>query len=357
MDPAKTSNEKQRIYYLDCLRVIATFAVIMIHVSAMKWHDEPVDSFNWQVLNAYDSLVRFGVPLFVMLSGALFLDRNKAVTYRKLLTRNIPRLMTAFLFWSSCYAAAFTVRPALKAGKQINITNLLKTVLNGHYHMWFVFMIIGLYLVTPFLRQLALDRRLQEQFIIMSFLLTMCTNLLKALPLPYTDFISSYIAKFQVVMVSGYAGYYMLGHYLHNYELSPKKKRLLYGLAAVSLLFTVTASSIWSVKTGTPHKELYEELLPNTFFVSAAVFVWVKDHCTAAKNRVVARFVTRTSELSFGIYLVHVFFVQILKNQDITTVLFNPLLSVPLLSIGVFCASFAAIGLLEKIPFAKRWLM
>ena len=70
-------NEKvERLYYLDFLRVVATFFVILIHVSCQNWSN-PLGSFSWQVANFYDGISRFSVPIFVMISGVLFLNTKK----------------------------------------------------------------------------------------------------------------------------------------------------------------------------------------------------------------------------------------------------------------------------------------
>ena len=62
------------IHYLDCLRVVAIISVIIIHVSAQNWYTTDVSSFAWQFFNLTDSLVRWAVPLFVMISGVVVLE-------------------------------------------------------------------------------------------------------------------------------------------------------------------------------------------------------------------------------------------------------------------------------------------
>lgn len=68
--------DKSRTAYFDYLKIIATFAVVVIHTVAKKWYSAGVESTEWQILNLYDSLSRWAVPIFVMVSGALFLDEK-----------------------------------------------------------------------------------------------------------------------------------------------------------------------------------------------------------------------------------------------------------------------------------------
>ena len=96
-------NPNSRIIYADLLRIIATFAVIVLHVSASKWYDTPVKDFNWQIYNLYDSLVRWAVPIFVMLSGMFFLNPEKFVSTSNIIKKYIFRILLAIIVWGLFY--------------------------------------------------------------------------------------------------------------------------------------------------------------------------------------------------------------------------------------------------------------
>lgn len=88
--------KKQRIIYFDVLRIAATLGVMLLHISSQNWSVTNVTSFQWQTFNFFDSIVRWTVPIFVMISGALFLDRD--ISIGKIFKNNIFRIITAFLF-------------------------------------------------------------------------------------------------------------------------------------------------------------------------------------------------------------------------------------------------------------------
>lgn len=74
-----------RIAYIDWLRSIACFAVVVLHVSGgQEWFSAKEVSFEWTIFNLYDSLVRWCVPIFIMISGALFLNPEKEIGIHKL---------------------------------------------------------------------------------------------------------------------------------------------------------------------------------------------------------------------------------------------------------------------------------
>ena len=63
------------VFYLDFLRVLSMFAVIILHVAAQNFEKVTIGSFAWNVFNITDSLVRWSVPILIMISGVFFLDK------------------------------------------------------------------------------------------------------------------------------------------------------------------------------------------------------------------------------------------------------------------------------------------
>ena len=95
----KEENCQNRIGYLDILRIMSTIAVIMIHVVASEWYSADVNNSEWFVLVIYDGIVRWAVPIFVMISGVLFLEKgNKGIV--QLYKKNIFKIVKVFLIWS-----------------------------------------------------------------------------------------------------------------------------------------------------------------------------------------------------------------------------------------------------------------
>lgn len=82
-----------RLQYIDLLKVLSIFAIISIHVF-MVWQNAEVKNIN---IYAFSSIVRFGVPVFVMISGALLLNRDIEIT--SFLKKKVRRLVTPFIFY------------------------------------------------------------------------------------------------------------------------------------------------------------------------------------------------------------------------------------------------------------------
>ena len=165
--------KSNRIVYMDVLRVIACFSVIMIHSSA-QYVVKDIGSFNFWVGNIFDGLARIGVPLFIMISGALMLDKNYQFSTQKII-KHIIRMIVFFVFWSVLYCFIFNIVDSIIIKHEsIDIIKIIGSLIKGHYHLWFVYLIIGLYLIVPLLRLWVNDtnKKYVEYFIILSIIFT-----------------------------------------------------------------------------------------------------------------------------------------------------------------------------------------
>lgn len=155
------STSGKRTAYFDYLRVLATVAVMLLHIAAQNWSVSNVNGYGWNVFNFFDSIVRWGVPVFVMISGALFLEHD--IPLENILKKNVFRLITAFVAWASFYALT------TKVFLHKSWTTFAADLVRGHYHMWFLPMIIGLYLCVPILRRIILDQAVMKYYLFLAF--------------------------------------------------------------------------------------------------------------------------------------------------------------------------------------------
>lgn len=140
---------KEKLVYINGLRAIATFAVVLLHVSANYWYGN-IGSVGWVISTSYLSAVRCAVPIFVMISGALFLRKEYTLNIKRLYTHNIFRLLVFLVFWHVVYQ----IYHIFVGGQGLNtesFVNVVKTLLRGEtqVHLWFVYMIIGIYIICP----------------------------------------------------------------------------------------------------------------------------------------------------------------------------------------------------------------
>lgn len=290
----------KRTIYFDYLRVIACFAVIVLHVSAGQWHDYTEPTFEWNVMNIYDSATRFCVPIFLMISGALFLNPEKKLSLRKLYTHNILRVITAFCFWSFIYAC-YTFTPS-------EGPSFLTLLLCGHLHMWFLWLIVGLYMLVPILRKVVENRRVMEYFLLLSFVFSFVIPFIFDLTKIFIPFLSSivsigetYINNLHLSMLSAFTFYFVLGYYLHTTRVNKRIENTFILLGALSSIGIAALTYFLFHLKGILDMSFYRY---GTFLVSLesiAVFLLVK-----RLGNVESKIVYSISKYSFGIYLIHI---------------------------------------------------
>ncbi|MBR6965227.1 acyltransferase family protein [Candidatus Saccharibacteria bacterium] len=353
----KKPERPERIFYFDYLRILAMAAVMILHIAAQNLRSVPIGSFEWQTFNVVDSFQRWGVPVFVMISGALFLSKEQKIG--KIFKKNILRLATAFLFWS----LAYTLWQRFITHDISTNSDFVNHLIQGYGHLWFVPMIIGLYMISPILRKITENRRLAWYFVILSIIFsiiipqTITIFSYKFNTLPTALNIANDSLRMQFVL--GYSGYFVLGHLIHTADIKQSLKKYIYIAGVLSVFFTIFATLFMSTRTNELVVDFYREMTINVFAMSVAVFVFGKNHMNKAiKNKTRQSFVLFLSKCSFGMYLFHMFSVNILCYFfHFDSLAINPLLSIPSIFIITFVSSFVVSAIINKIPILNKYIV
>lgn len=332
---------KERKVYIDLLRVLAIFFVVLLHVSAVNFNIANVNSYQWEAMNFYDSACRWAIPCFVMISGVFFLDNSKPLTFKKLYSKYIFRIVCAFFLFSVIYA---TVNPLVwHLNESINI-------LKGYYHLWFLYMILGLYISAPIIREISNKKQLTEYFLFLFVLFTLIAPLFNGIKYP--------LSKINLSMFGGFVGYWLLGFYLNKYSIGKKTKIALYILAPLALCFTIIATAVLSYQSGEADGRWYEYLGLNVALMSCGVFVFFKEKVSKIHfSQKAEKIILFLSKNSFGIYLVHAFFLDLLRYNGISSLSFNPWISIPAITIFVFAISVFTAWIMKKIPILGDYIL
>ena len=145
-----------RKQFLDVLRVLATCAVVLMHIltGATDVTDASIVPEYRSLLLSVMDLVTWCVPIFLMISGYLFLNPERTLTYPVMIKKYCRRIALAILLFGVPYAASELV-VAEKSFRVMMIPEALKMALTGHTwsHMWYLYLILFLYLITPLLKK------------------------------------------------------------------------------------------------------------------------------------------------------------------------------------------------------------
>lgn len=348
----------------DYIRSVAALAVILIHSTGTYLQEfdtsAPLD-VQWWTANIYCSLLRWATPFFIMISGSVFLSPSRTETPPQFLRKRISRVLLPFSFWTLVYLA-YQYRGSLDGGDLPRLSEVLHKIFfeEVYYHLWFIPMIIGLYLLTPTFRIFIQHARRSdiEYFLVLAFCITAIQHLLPGF------FVVEYIGWL------GYIGFYVLGYYLSTYSLSQPWKKILYALGLV--MPVVTALGTWwlSLRAGTHDEKLFVYFSPNVVLMTMALFTWLKEidwQAFADRHPRFNALIHRFAALSFGVYFLHVLLLDILKNGyiagwQITSEFFinypvHPMFGALLQAVTVAVMSASCIHLLGKIKWANKWLM
>ncbi|QBQ39674.1 acyltransferase [Sphingobacterium psychroaquaticum] len=330
--------QENRLGYISYLRVLATCCVLIIHASTGYLNVFDPKGFDWNYANLLHSFTRFSVPLFVMISGALLLPKQEALSsfYQK----RVTRVLWPFLFWLVVYLVYYFYRytnfEELPFSRVLEVS-LDKLLHGSSAHLWYLYMIIGLYLTIPFLQHLVRALGDKEMLVFLGIWFLSLIFLNKRLV--------TYTPDFDLTFFSGYVGYLILGYWLSR--ISRNRGLWLWALVFVALAgITTWGTFLLSQKAGRYDTLLYGYLFPNNALMAVCAFLIFKE---GLSNSTVPGWVKVIDKYSFGVYLSHIIILNYVHPKiDLPT-----LWKVPLVTLVTLLLSLLLTYLIRKIPFGK----
>ncbi len=345
---------KERNLTFDIMRIVAILAVVMIHVAAELVIAFSKETTNFIVGNILDSISRFGVPLFVMISGALMLNEKKEITIPTAL-KNAGRLLILLVIWSLVYTVLFEIiLPKSQASYFVlDKANFWNSFIYGYFHLWYLYMLIGLYLITPILKRFVnkANADVVGYFILLSLVFQFIVPLINLwIPADSVFDIGKFTDMFFMGFVSKYTTYYLLGWYITNIEISKKNRVIIYVLGVAGLLTTILGTQIMITDSNRVYDVFYSNFAANVLLYSVAVFTFIY-YCFKDKEITKGRgLIVTLSKLTFGVYVIHAAVIRFFAEKF-------GLDSVGLILVAWVVAtvvSFLITFVLSKIPFVKK---
>lgn len=370
---------RERIGWVDLLRVIACFLVVFSHCCDpfVAQFDNDRAAFLTGVFSG--SFVRCCVPLFVMMTGVLLLPvrMETGAFYRK----RIGRIVAALIFWSlllpvlyyfylrAVPTASPSIDPALFT-PEASLPKLWTWVFNFTYDttpLWYLYMLVGLYLIMPVLSAwLERATRRDLRILLGAWGITLLLPYVKMIA-PLLGYAGNYgnTGLFGVCdwnefgtfyYVSGFAGYLVLAFYLVKFPPVCSTRRLMAVTIPMFLAgYAVTAAGYVVMQRYFPGNYAYLEIVwyfagINVFMMTCPVFVWVQR--LAPRPR---RWISQLACATFGIYLCHFIFVQ--TGYDLLAGWGLPTLPrIVLMAVGAFGASWIVVRAMDAFPLTRRFV-
>ncbi|MHC1695252.1 MAG: acyltransferase [Eubacteriales bacterium] len=327
--------------FLDIIRCAACMMVILLHsISPYILNTSYYGTKSWWMFLVLNSLCRTGVPLFLMISGYLLLSDGKSGGIGGFYKKRLPHIVLALAAWNVIYYLFFTVVDKTPVG----VMDFIGKVLNSGsaYHLWYLYTLLGIYLLTPFLKKIT-DACTLRQLCLLLLLICFCGTIR-----PFINTVTPLYIYFFDPLANGYLGYFLLGYILGKL---PLRKRLTVPLLAAGLsgfLFEVIRGHLSSSPAGIvlPHNGGYDI---THFLFAAGLFVLVR--CIFG-NVVRVKLIKKLSKLTFGIYLVHVIFIELIQRYFLPEL--SPAASTLYTFLLATTCSLLTSFLLSKIKFVRN---
>lgn len=342
---------KKKASYIEFLRVLATFIVVIDHVAVVALSQFPEQATVGKSIIYYSLRHAFhaAVPIFVMITGYLLLNPKKEISTENIVKKYVFKILVVLFFFGTFYSWIELIFDSHK----VSILQLPKAVYNVFIgktwdHMWYLYMLVGLYFIIPFLKKFINNATKKD----LNYFLIV--NIIFLCIFPMINYLFNINIGFTIPIATLYPFYLVLGYYLGN-DLITIKNKYLYLIGGIDILVFISAS-VLDMKYGlTRFRKLGE--FNSIFVLSFGVFLFLivkqaKNFCDR-HYKIVIKLISRCS---FGIYIIHMFFINILyKVLKLNPLTHNSLILIPF-AILIFILSFIATFILTKIPIIKKYI-
>ena len=338
----------KRIAYLDLLNIIAIISVIAMHCNGIVHGNPNIRAWNTSLI--VECICYFAVPMFFMISGANLMKYRERYNTKEFFKKRCLKVLIPFIA-----IIMFIFKIFITKSISIETINTPINFLNAFFSnkeeatYYFMFEILGIYLVMPLLSLLAKDEYKKTLWLIVGLYFVFNATLPNLFALVgikwYTGF---------GMPLSGYAIYVILGYLLSKEELDNKWKILIYVGAVFGILYRYITTFILSKSAGQVIKTTWGYSSWHCMLLTVSVFIIIKDLKIEEINDTAKTIMAKIAQCSFGIYLIH----MIVKACYIKVFNINTLswyfrtFGV----LGIYIISLVGVMLMKKIPILRKIL-
>ena len=343
---------KKRYFGIDLIRVIACFLVMLIHSGEIYYiNDEGglIKDENNIYPGVINSLSRVSVPLFVMISGYLLLPMK--TDYSTFLKKRFTRVSFPFIAFCIFYDIYYYIRGRYTLGEMFwNIPGILLNFGTAVGHLWFMYMIMGVYLYIPIITPWI--QTAKKEHFYYYFVIWIISSFSCYIHLFYgdvwghafwnsTNLVQSFLGDF---------GYAVLGAFI---KLHLKENNLyILGLILYLVGSGVTMFGYFfmrdEAKTTADIEITWQFDSTNLVVSSFGIFLLLRK--IECKNETISKIFNDIALKSYGMFLIHVFFVDLFKYLFDARNQF-PLWCIFVIAILTFISSYLVIKVISYVPF------
>ncbi|MCR5210388.1 MAG: acyltransferase family protein [Lachnospiraceae bacterium] len=341
---------------LDKIRIIAITLVVLVHTSA-QWVS--AGDLHHVYATEFSNIISFvGVGIFAMLSGALMLSPAKKMTAGRACKKAFHFLFLYF-FWKGFYLCF----DRLMAGG-LNASDIKPLMLSlirerGYYHLWYLAMLFWIILLVPLIRQGCEDKKTCMMYLIPFALLSVILPAAAYFDYPFRYTVSDFVNTLDPLYYVGYLGFFILGHYLYEWNTGWNRSKKFTVAAAAA----VTFAAFWlnavkrSIGQGKFFTDFSTPFNPGCVLICIAVFICIADK--AGKAGAASKEISLSERLSrgaFGVYMLHPLVLVFLTRRNVVDTLLPNAWGIPVLLLMILIISYVISMILNLIPGIKKLL-
>ena len=344
----------KRYFGIDLIRVVACFLVMQTHAGEIYYIEDNGDLIRnekniWPGI--FNSLARVCVPLFVMISGYLLLPMK--TDYSTFLKKRFTRVSFPFIAFCIFYDIYYYIRGVIDVKTMlINIPKIFINYGSELGHLWFMYMIMGVYLLIPIFSQWI--KSAKKEHFYFYFVIWLISSFSCYIHLAFPQIWGEVYWNNNTVVQGfiGDFGYAVLGAFI---KLHLKEKNL-YILGIILYLigsgFTMFGF-LYKREEATTCEEIEVTWKFDSINVVIATFgVFLLLRKVECKNEKVVKIFNDIALKSYGMYLIHIFFLQFFKYVFDAPNQF-PLWCIFVIAILTFITSYLVIKALSYIPYSQ----
>lgn len=369
---------KHNIVWIDYLRVIACFLVVLAH-SVDPFVSRFDSNYSDFISGAFwGSFLRPCVPLFVMISGVLLLPVKEEMSlfYRK----RIPRVVVPLFVWSVILPIAYYIYFSMGIATQspcidtnghtfsATVGKIVSFIFNFNYTtipLWYLYMLVGIYLILPIVSAWLVQAPKRDILRVIWVWIFSTTVPLIQMAAPLAGYVGNYgnMGVFGVCdwnpygtfyYFSGFIGYVILAYYLIKFPLNWSWRKTL-SIALPIWIVGYLITSLGFILTQKYYPGSYAQLEIiwlfsglNVLMMTFPVFIIIQKISFKP-----SKFVSLIASLSFGVYLCHFFVIQVCYDLIYPYIDLPPYLQIPLIAICSFVLSAVGVWILSLLPKNK----
>ncbi|MGL5151921.1 MAG: acyltransferase [Clostridium sp.] len=327
-------------FNINVLRIVAIILVILLHANAMYLmpiKEGKVGIISSIVIISISVITRIAVPIFVLISGRYVIESLSNISVKEFYKKRILRLIYPLIFWSILFG---TLSLALVPGTTIKtyFIDFISGFANNMtaIHIWYLYMLLGLYLVSPIIYTFIKNMN-QKKLLIIGSILTLFGFLVEI-------FKNKTGINLWILWWLEFLGLFIMGYALRGIKIK-SKNYLLIIIGIIQVISSAICCYLFSVGSSLG-MVFFWGLTPTTTITAILVYLYFEN------NTMQECIVSKDSKYVLGVYLLHPIILILIKNLSMGM----PVIEVILKTIIAYLISLFIIKLLYKIKFMRKFI-